>query len=94
MKNFAPVETTKITKTQRSGAVSYLMFLKEKRNGHIKGCTCVDIRKQQDTIKKEDAASLTVATESVFITAAVYAHEGLDVVTFDIPGTYLHTGKK
>ena len=39
--------------------------------------------------KKEDVASPKVSTESVFITAAVDAHEGHDVATFDITGSYL-----
>ena len=41
--------------------------------------------------KNEDAYLPTVATDSFFITAAVGAHEGRDVATFDIPGVYLHT---
>ena len=41
--------------------------------------------------KNEDAASPTVATESVLITAAVGAHEGRDVEKIDTSGTYLHT---
>ena len=32
----------------------------------------------------------TVATESVFITGAIEAHEGRVVACFDIPGAYLH----
>jgi hypothetical protein len=67
------------------------MFLKEKRNGDIKGRACADGRKQWKTINKEDAASPTVATESVFTTAAIEAHEGRRVAVFDIPGAYLHT---
>ena len=35
-------------------------------------------------------ASPTVATEPVFITKSVDAHEGRDVATFDIPGAYIH----
>ena len=38
------------------------MFIEEKKNGKIKGQGCVDRRKQQDTIKKEDADSTTVVT--------------------------------
>jgi hypothetical protein len=67
------------------------MFLKEKRSGEIKGCACTDRRKQRKTVNKEDAASPTVATESVFITTAIEAHEGRHVTIFDIPGAYLHT---
>jgi hypothetical protein len=67
------------------------MFLKEKRNGEIKGRACADGRKQRKTINKEDAASPTMATESVFITAAIEAHEGRHVTIFDILGAYMHT---
>jgi hypothetical protein len=31
-----------------------------------------------------------VATQSVFLTAVINAHEGHDVGCFDIPGTFLH----
>ena len=44
---------------------------------------------QQETISKEDVASPKVATESVFITAAVDVYEGQDKATFYIPGDYL-----
>ena len=71
--------------------VKSIMFLKEKRNGEIKGRACGDGRIKQEKIKNDDADSLTVATESVFITAVVDAHEGWDGATFDIPGDYLHT---
>ena len=40
---------------------------------------------------KEDAASPTVATKSLFITTAEDKREGLCGATFDIPGSYLHT---
>ncbi len=32
----------------------------------------------------------TIATESVFITGVIEAHEGRRVACFDIPGAYLH----
>ena len=53
----------------------------------------MDVRKNQKKIKKEDAASPTVATESVFITAAVDIYEVRYVATFDILGAYLNTEK-
>ena len=67
------------------------MFLTEKRDGNIKGRACADGRKQQESIRKEDAASPTVALESIFLTSAIEAHEGREVATIDIPGAYLHT---
>jgi hypothetical protein len=65
------------------------MFLKKKRNGTVKGRGCADGRKQRRYTAKEDASSPTVATESVFLTCAVEAHEGRDVATVDLPGAFM-----
>ena len=67
------------------------MFLKEKRDSSEKARMCADGRKQKDgTWSKQETTSPTVATESVFITAVIDAHEGRDVACFDIPGAFLH----
>ena len=66
------------------------MFLKEKRGRTTKGRVCAIGTPQRASIKKEDAASPTCATESVFITSVVDAHEQLHVVTFDVPTAFLH----
>ena len=67
------------------------MFLKEKRDSSVKARMCADGRKQKDgTWAKQDTTSPTVATESVFITTVIDAHEGRDVACFDIPGAFLH----
>ncbi len=39
---------------------------------------------------KQDTTLPTVATESVFITAVIDAHEGRGVACFDILGAFLH----
>ena len=66
------------------------MFLKENCNGDINGCAYEDVRKHRETIKKEEADPTKVATESVFITVAVGAHEVWDVATFDTLGAYIY----
>ncbi len=72
-------------------ALSSLMFLKEKRDATVKARMCADGRKQRDgTRPKQETTSPTVATESVFITTVVDAHEGRDVACYDIPGAFLH----
>jgi hypothetical protein len=49
------------------------MFLKEKRDGKVKGRT-VDVgNKHQDYISKEDSSFPTVATESVLISCIIDA---------------------
>jgi hypothetical protein len=67
------------------------MNIVEKCNGHIRAHACADGSKQQckPGYKKEDGASLTVATNSIMITAAIDADERQDIATMDIPGTFL-----
>ena len=91
MRTFFPVEAKSLSKEERLKALSSLMFLTEKRDGKIKGRACADGRKQREEIKREDAASPTVALDSILLTSAIDAHEGREVATIDIPGAYLHT---
>ena len=51
------------------------MRVKHKRDDTVKGCMCADGRKQRGTMRKEETASLTINTDSVFITAAMEAVE-------------------
>ena len=48
-----PINVKTMTKQQKSRALSYLMFLKEKRDGNIKSRGCADGRKQQLWMQKE-----------------------------------------
>jgi hypothetical protein len=65
------------------------MFLKEKRDGSIKGRACADGRKQREGSTKSDTTPPTVALESALITATIDAHEGREVAIIDVPGAYL-----
>jgi hypothetical protein len=65
------------------------MFLKEKRDGSVKGRACADGRKQQDTDVPGDATSPTVVLESVLVTATIDVFEGHDVAIVDVPGAFL-----
>ena len=67
-----------------------LIFLKEKRNRTVKAQSCANGSVLWDHIAKEEAASPTVALESVFVTAAIDARENREVVTINIPGAFLH----
>ena len=68
-----------------------IFFIKENLNGDIKVHVFEDGINKQDMVKKEGAVSSTVATELVFITMAVDAHEGQYGATFVFPGKYTHT---
>jgi hypothetical protein len=47
--------------------------------------------KQRGYIRKEDASSPTVATESLLLTCIIDAEEGRDVAVIDIPNAFVHT---
>ncbi len=84
-----PRHATTLSGEEKRDALQYLMFLKEKRNGDIKGRGCADGRKQRKYIRKEDASSPTVAIESVMITSTIDAKEQRDVATVDVPGAFM-----
>ena len=85
-----PVHRKNLSREQIGMALSYLMFLKEKRDGTVKGRGCADGRKQRKYTTKSDSTSPTVTTEAVLMTSVIEAHERRDVATVDIPGAFMH----
>ena len=84
-----PVQKESLTLEQRKEALAYLMFLKRKRCGKVKGRGCADGRKQRAYISKEEATAPTVSTEAVFLTAIIDALEGREVAVLDVPGVFV-----
>ena len=84
-----PKDAKQMSEEDKKAALQYLMFLKQKRNGTIKGRGCADGRKQRQYTAKEDASSPTVAIESVMISSVIDAMENRDVATVDIPGAFM-----
>ena len=65
------------------------MFLKRKRTSDIKARGCANGRPQREFISKDESSSPTVSTYALFISCAMDAMEGRQVVTCDIPGAFL-----
>ena len=84
-----PVHKGCLTPKQRKEALAYLMFLKRKRCGKIKGRGCADGRKQRAHITKEESTAPTVSTEAAFLTAVIHVMEGRSVVVLDVPGAFM-----
>jgi hypothetical protein len=84
-----PKHAAELSPEQKREAVAYLMFLKQKRCGKIKGCGCAYARKQRAYTAREDAASPAVVTESVFLTAVINTLRGQDVAVLDVPGAFM-----
>lgn len=80
-----------LTEKNKRDALSYLMFLKEKRDGSIKGRGCADGRKQRGSLSKADISSPTISTEGLFLIVTIAAKEKRDVAIIDIPGAFLQT---
>ena len=68
-----------LTFIEKKAALEYLMFLKYKRTGEIKGRGCANSCKQRVYTRPKDAQSPTVATGSIFITSVNDAAEDRDV---------------
>jgi hypothetical protein len=78
-----------LTPEQKKDALAYLMFLKRKRCGKIKGRGCADGRKQRAWTEKSESSSPTVSNNAVFLTAVIDALEGRDVAVADVPGAFM-----
>ena len=81
---------TSLEAAQKRAALEYLMYLKQKRCGRIKGHRCADGRKQRIYKTKEETSSPTVSTEALFLSSLTDAEEERKAVTVDIPGTFMH----
>ena len=86
-----PVKKEDLTPDERHKVLHYLMFLKQKKNGKIKGRGCADGRPQRNYIPKEDTASPTVSLEGLFLSCMIDAYERRFVATVDIPGAFMQT---
>ncbi len=86
---YEPLDPTKLTRRQKKEALRALNFLKEKRNGTLKGRTCADGRSQRTLYDKSQTASPTVSTDALMLSIIVDAFERRDTATADVAGAYL-----
>ena len=84
-----PRDATTLSRNEKHSALKYLMFLKEKRCGKVKGQGCADGRKQWLHKSKEETSSPTVRVESLFLSSMINAKEDHKVITCDIPGAFM-----
>ena len=84
-----PVNRKDLSPSQKKEALGYLMFLKKKQCGTIKGRGCADGRKQRAYITKEESTSPTISTEAVFLTAMIDTWENRKVAVLDVPGAFM-----
>ena len=80
-----------MTQAKRKKAMESLIFLVEKRDGRVKARACANGSTQREYMERDEAASPTAMTESILITAVIDAKQNRDVMTADIPNTFVQT---
>ena len=88
---FEPLHWHEMNDTQKKSVLESHLFIKEKKDGRMKGRIVAGGNKQRDFISKEEASSPTVATESVLLTCVIDAEEERDVAVVDIPNAFIQT---
>jgi hypothetical protein len=82
---FKPKHWQELSQVQRQIVLESHMFLKQKRDGKIKGRTVAGGNNQRDY------SPLTVATESVLLSCIIDAEDEWDVTVVDIPNAFVQT---
>ena len=88
---YTPIKVEQLTQKERAQAMESLLFVVEKRDGRIKARFCANGSTQREYVNRDEAASPTVTTESIFITSVIDAKQGRDVMTCDIPNAFVQT---
>ncbi|MGC9294940.1 MAG: hypothetical protein ACP5E8_06680, partial [Thermoplasmata archaeon] len=86
---FTPMDVTKLSPEEKRKTMEALMFLTEKRDKSIKERMVYNDKPTREWLSREDAASPTVALESIMLTAIVDAKEKRDVMTADVPNAFI-----
>lgn len=86
-----PIAYKDLRDREKREALETISFLKGKRNGNPKFCTCANGKKQRRFVKDtDDWSSPTAQLETILSTFLLDVIEKRAVSTVDIPGVYLH----
>ena len=85
----SPIHPRTLSKEEIYRALPYLMFLKRKRCGRVKGRGCADGRSQRESISKDEESSPTASITAIMMTCLIDAIEERVVGIVDIPGAFL-----
>ena len=91
MEGFQLKHWYELTKEERTKALRYLMYLKEKRDGRIKGRGCADGRSQQKYTEKIDTSLPAASLATIMLKCMITAFKRRDFTAVDIPGSVLQT---
>jgi hypothetical protein len=78
-----------LTREEKKRSLQYLMFLKQKHCGEIKGRRRADGCKQRVHKTKKETSTPIVSVESLYLSCVLDANEHQKVVTCDIPRVFM-----
>ncbi len=89
---YHPIHASSLSPEDHRKALSSLMKIVKKQDGHVCSQACVDGSKErlEPGYNEEDGASPMVPTDSIVISTTIDAHEGHNIATIDIPGAFLN----
>ena len=90
MKVMGALKPDSLTISHKKGALRAINLIKEKQSRKLKMRTCADGRPQRWYTTKEDASLSTISLEDFFTSLIIYAHKGIEVAIFDVPGAYFN----
>lgn len=82
---------SELTRKEKERAMEGLMFVCQKRSGEYKGRLAYKGKPAREWITHEDKSSPTAYTESIMLTCAIDAMEQRDMMTVDVPNTFIQT---
>jgi hypothetical protein len=88
---FEPINVNELSSIEKHRAMKSLIFQSEKCDGSTKGSTCANGSTQRHYMERDETASPTVITESIILTSIIDAKERRDVITVEIPITFVQT---
>ena len=88
---YYPIKVDELTPKERKRAMESLLFVVEKRDSRVKARFCANGSTQREYMDRDETASPTVMTESIFITSVIDAKQNRDVMTCDIPNAFVQT---
>ena len=83
------VAVKELTRREKKWAQEGLMLLTRKKSGDVKGRLAYNGKPTREWIQDEDKSSPTVLTESLFVTCAIDAYEGRNLMSMDIPNAFI-----
>jgi hypothetical protein len=86
-----PISIEEMTMLERKRAMESLIFLTEKRDETVKAQVCANGSTQRAYIAREEASSLTAASEAIIMTGVIDAKQKRDVMTLYIPNAFVQT---